>query len=50
MLEIVVQQIGEYKDVTINTDTTDIYLGTFNKEEAAKLAYIFETASDEMIE
>ena len=50
MLEIIIRKIDKYKDVTIKTDNTEVYIGMFNKQESAKLAQIFETASDEMIE
>jgi len=49
-VEIIIRIAGKYKDVTIKTDTTEICLGLFDKQEAAKLAYIFESASDELIE
>jgi len=49
-MEIIVRNVGKYKDVTIKTDTVEVDIGMFDKAEAAKLAYIFEAASDELIE
>jgi len=48
-VEIIIRNVGKHKDVTIKANNTEIYLGMYNKAEAARLAYIFEEASDELV-
>ena len=50
MLEIIIRNINEYKEVIIKTGHAEIDLGWFDKEQAVEIAYIFEEAADEMIE
>ena len=53
-MEIIIRKISrqgfQYKDVTIKTDTTEVHIGLFDGPEAAKLAYKFEEAADELVE
>ncbi len=50
MLEIITHSIGDYKDVTIKTNTTVIELGLLSLVECEELAHTLRETANELKE